>query len=98
MWRRGLIMNLTNPKVALFFLALLPQFVQADRGDVALQIVCLGGLFMLATLLVFGAVVLLATAIRGRLAQSARAQQFINRASALVFAGLAARLVLMGRD
>ena len=94
MWRRGVIMNLTNPKVALFFLALLPQFVQADRGDVALQIVCLGGLFMLATLLVFGAVVLLATAIRGRLARSSRAQRLLNRASALVFVGLAARLVL----
>ena len=94
MWRRGVIMNLSNPKVGLFFLALLPQFVQADRGPVVLQIVCLGALFMLAALLVFGSVVLLAGAIRARLARSARAQQWLNRASALVFVGLALRLAL----
>jgi threonine/homoserine/homoserine lactone efflux protein len=94
MWRRGVIMNLSNPKVGLFFLALLPQFVQAERGPVVLQIVCLGALFMLAALLVFGGVVLLAASIRARLGRSARAQQWLNRASALVFAGLAVRLVL----
>ena len=47
-------MNLSNPKVAIFFLALLPQFVQAGAGPVPWQIVRLGAIFMLATLIVFG--------------------------------------------
>src|SRR5690606_37931117 len=51
LYRRGIIMNLTNPKVSLFFLAFLPQFTSPARGSVALQTLALGALFMLATLL-----------------------------------------------
>ncbi len=94
---RGVVMNLTNPKVVLFFLALLPQFVQPGRGPVAGQIVWFGALFVLAASGVFGAVVLAADALRARLARSARAQRLINRAAALVFVGLAARLALAER-
>ncbi|MEJ2802808.1 LysE family translocator [Comamonadaceae bacterium PP-2] len=100
MYRRGVVMNLTNPKVVFFFLAFLPQFVQPGApgtGPVALQIVCLGALFILATLLAFGAVVFFAAALRERLLRSARAQRWLNRAAALVFAGLAARLALAQR-
>src|SRR5690606_27722067 len=56
LYRRGIIMNLTNPKVSLFFMAFLPQFTSPARGPVALQTLSLGALFMLATLLVFGAI------------------------------------------
>lgn len=56
LYRRGVIMNITNPKVTLFFLAFLPQFAKPELGNVPLQIVTLGLLFQLATLAVFGGV------------------------------------------
>lgn len=51
---RGVIMNITNPKVLLFFLALFPQFAALDEPGYHLRIAVLGGLFIAATLLVFG--------------------------------------------
>ena len=56
LYRRGVIMNITNPKVTLFFLAFLPQFAKPELGNVPLQIVTLGLLFQIATLAVFGGV------------------------------------------
>ena len=94
---RGAVMNLTNPKVLLFFLALLPQFVVPGSGSVAAQIVQLGALFIVAGGLVFSAIVLAAAALRGRLARSARAQRWLQRSAAVVFAGLALRLVTAQR-
>ena len=94
---RGVVMNLTNPKVLLFFLALLPQFVVPGSGSVAGQIVQLGALFIVAGGLVFSAIVLAAAALRGRLARSARAQRWVQRSAAVVFAGLALRLVTAQR-
>ena len=57
---RGIIMNITNPKVSIFFLAFLPQFADPSRGPISLQMLVLGGLFILATILVFGGIALLA--------------------------------------
>jgi len=91
---RGVLMNISNPKVALFFLAFLPQFVEPARGAVALQILQLGGVFMLATLLTFGAVALLAGRFGQLLQDSPRAQVRLNRLASVVFVGLALRLVL----
>lgn len=92
MYRRGVVMNLTNPKVGIFFLAFLPQFVRPEAGPVALQVISLGALFILSTLLVFGSVAFFAAWIGGRLRQSAPAQRWLNRSAAVVFAGLALRL------
>ena len=93
LYGRGVLMNLSNPKVAIFFLALLPQFVQADAGPVHWQIAQLGALFMLATLIVFGGFAWVAAWLGGLLRGSARAQRWLNRVAATVFAGLAARLL-----
>ena len=97
LYRRGIIMNITNPKVSIFFLAFLPQFADPSRGSVALQIICLGGLFILATILVFGAVAISAGRLRNWLMRSARTQLWINRLAAAVFVGLALRLATAER-
>jgi threonine/homoserine/homoserine lactone efflux protein len=65
LYLRGLLVQLLNPKIAIFFLAFLPQFVDSSRGPVAAQILVLGALFTLLAVLSDGAYVLLA----GRRAQ-----------------------------
>lgn len=97
LFRRGIIMNLTNPKVSIFFLAFLPQFASPERGAIGLQMLMLGGLFMLATLLVFGTVALFSGVVGERLQRSTRAQRWLNRLAGVVFLGLAARLLVAQR-
>ena len=94
---RGMLMNLSNPKVLLFFLAFLPQFADPARGPVALQLMVLGAVFMLATLLVFGAIACFSGAFGALLQRSARAQRLLAQVSALVFVGLAVRLATVSR-
>ncbi len=89
---RGIIMNASNPKVAIFFLAFLPQFVDPALGPVQWQIVQLGACFGLTTLLIFGGIAALAGRFGQRLRESERAQHILHRAAALVFAALALRL------
>lgn len=99
-WRmvgRGLVMNISNPKVGIFFLAFLPQFVQPQAGPVALQVAWLGGLFMLSTLLVFGGFAWFAGLVGGLLRRSARAQRALNWLAGTVFVALALRLAVAQR-
>ena len=97
LYRRGIVMNVTNPKVSLFFLAFLPQFCEPARGSVALQVLSLGALFMLATIVVFWTV----AALGGRLAvwfnSSQRGQIMMQRVAGCVFVGMASALLLSGR-
>ncbi len=94
LYRRGIIMNLTNPKVSVFFLAFLPQFADPALGSLAAQIVLLGGIFIIATLLVFGSVTVAAGTLGERFGRSPKAQRFLNFISGVVFIGLALRLFL----
>ncbi len=89
---RGVVMNITNPKVLIFFLAFLPQFADPARGSVAWQIACFGAVFVLATFLVFGAIACFSGVFGGLLQRSARAQWWLNRLAGVVFLGLAVRL------
>ncbi len=90
-------MNLTNPKVSLFFLAFLPQFTSPARGSVALQTISLGGLFMLSTLLVFGFIAFFSGLFGQLIQKSARTQRLLNRVAGTVFLGLAMKLALSNR-
>ncbi len=98
LYRRGIVMNLTNPKVSLFFLAFLPQFTSPARGSVALQTFSLGALFMLAAFVVFACIAFFSGWFSQHLQKSATTQKLINRGSALVFVGLAIRLITAGRQ
>ena len=97
LYRRGIVMNVTNPKVSLFFLAFLPQFCDPARGSVAVQVLILGALFMLATIVVFWTV----AALGGRLAvwfnRSQRGQIIMQRVAGCVFVAMAAALLLSSR-
>ena len=97
LYARGIIMNITNPKVAIFFLAFLPQFADPGRGELTLQILFLGAVFIAATLLVFGLVAWFSGFLGERLRSSPRAQVILNRIAGLVFTGLAIRLVTTER-
>jgi threonine/homoserine/homoserine lactone efflux protein len=96
-YARGVVMNVTNPKVAIFFLAFLPQFADPARGNVAVQVLWLGAVFMLATLLTFGTIAWFAGRFGDALRRSARAQRMLNRTASVVFVGLALKLALAQR-
>lgn len=94
-YRRGIIMNVSNPKVAMFFLAFLPQFAAPVHGPVAAQVALLGAVFMLATLLVFGTIAMLAGRLGAWLVRTPAAQSVMRRIAGMVLAGLAVKLMLV---
>ncbi|MFC4277531.1 LysE family translocator [Achromobacter aloeverae] len=94
LYRRGIIMNLTNPKVVLFFLAFLPQFTAPQAGPAAPQVIVLGVLFMLATLLVFSAIAICSGAAGAVLQRSPTARRALDICAGVVFVGLALRLAV----
>ena len=94
---RGVVMNITNPKVAIFFLAFLPQFVDAQREDVPLQIALLGAVFGCTALVTFSAIAWFAGRFGAIFQRSKRAHIALNRTAAVVFTGLAAKLALASR-
>jgi len=94
LYLRGIIMNITNPKVSIFFLAFLPQFVNPEAGNVSIQLALLSLVFIIAALLIFNLIALLSGRLGGALANSERAQTWLNRISGTVFVGLAAKLAI----
>ena len=93
-FRAGLLVNLTNPKVILFVLAFVPQFVSPEAGPVFVQFMIFGSLLAIGGFIINGAVGVFAGGAGQRLAQGSRVLDYI---SASVFAGLAARLAILER-
>ncbi len=96
-FRQGVVTNVLNPKVALFFVAFLPQFVDPARGRPALQVLALGLLFDTSGTLVNLAVALGASGASARLRRSDRAARLMERATGALFVALGVRLAVAGR-
>lgn len=94
LYKRGLIMNIANPKVTIFFLAFLPQFVDPMQGGIIAQFYQLGVLMMLVTFGVFSSVALAAGFLGGWLRGSPSAMQWMNRCAGVIFVALAVKLAL----
>lgn len=93
---RAVLLNLLNPKLTLFFLAFLPQFIAPGRPELP-QFLALSGAFMLVTFLVFAAYGLLAGSVRQFVTTSPRALLWLRRSFAAAFAGLSVELALTER-
>jgi threonine/homoserine/homoserine lactone efflux protein len=94
---QALLVNLLNPKVILFILAFLPQFVDPTRAILP-QFLTLGLVLCIGGLIVNGAVGFFAGSIGKRLARSAGLSRWLGRISATIFGALALRLALMPRS
>jgi len=93
LFAKGLFANAINPKVVLFFLAFLPQFVAVSRGGVAWQTAQLGVLFTVQAATLFGALGYFAGHVGAWLARRPKAQAWLDRIAGSVFALLGLRLI-----
>ena len=93
---KGALVQLLNPKIAIFFVAFLPQFVHSSRGPVAVQILVLGTIFTLLAVLSDGAYVLLGGAVSGWLRTGRSARSRLAKLSGGVYIGLGLTAALSG--
>jgi threonine/homoserine/homoserine lactone efflux protein len=93
----GFLINILNPKLSIFFLAFLPQFIAADQGRPVARMLELSTAFMAMTFAVFVVYGLFAASVRDRIVTRPKAMTWLRRAFAGGFAALGARLALAER-
>jgi threonine/homoserine/homoserine lactone efflux protein len=93
----GVLINILNPKLSIFFLAFLPQFVSAEEAAPLARMLTLSAVFMLMTFIVFVGYGLLAASVRDRVISRPRVLTWMRRAFAGAFVALGARLALAER-
>jgi threonine/homoserine/homoserine lactone efflux protein len=96
LYLKGMLVQLLNPKIAIFFVAFLPQFVDSSHGPIATQILILGTIFTLLAVLSDGAYVLLAGAVGSWLRTGQRARSWLAKLSGGVYIGLGVTAALSG--
>jgi threonine/homoserine/homoserine lactone efflux protein len=95
--RDGFIVGVSNPKAIVFFVAVLPQFVDRQAGHVSAQMLLLGTVFLSIAVLMDSSWALAAGTVRGWLARSPRRLEMIGGAGGLLMIGIGASLALTGR-
>jgi threonine/homoserine/homoserine lactone efflux protein len=93
----AILINILNPKLSIFFLAFLPQFVSADEPDPLTRMLALSAVFMLMTFAVFVAYGLFAASVRDHVISRPRVLAWMRRTFAGAFAALGARLAFVDR-
>lgn len=91
---KGMLANAINPKVALFFLSFLPQFVAPERGDANLQTGLLGIVFTLQAAVLFGLLGFFSGAVGAWLGRRPAAGMWLDRIAGAIFIGLGLRLIV----
>jgi threonine/homoserine/homoserine lactone efflux protein len=94
---KAFLLNILNPKLTIFFLAFLPQFVQPGVSRPLVHLLVLSAVFMAMTFAVFVVYGFVAHAFRSAVIESARVQRWLRYSFAAAFAGLGARLALSDR-
>jgi threonine/homoserine/homoserine lactone efflux protein len=94
---KAILLNILNPKLTIFFLAFLPQFVEQGASSPLAQLLLLSAVFMAMTFAVFVVYGLLAHTFRRAVIESPRVQSWLRRGFAVTFAGLGAQLALSER-
>jgi threonine/homoserine/homoserine lactone efflux protein len=95
--RDGFVVGVSNPKTTLFFLAVLPQFVEPARGHVTLQLAILGAVFLVLAFVNDALYGLAAGTVRNWLDRSPRLAELVGGTSGLVMIGLGLRLAVTSR-
>lgn len=93
----GVLVNLLNPKLSIFFVAFLPQFIAPGEANVLARMLELSGVFMLATFVVFAIYGLFAAAMRDHVISSPGVMVWMRRSFAAAFVALGAKLALTQR-
>ncbi|MCD6032156.1 MAG: Lysine exporter protein [Thermomicrobiales bacterium] len=95
--RRGILLNLLNPKLTLFFFAFLPQFLDAPAGLLDTRLIWLGAIFMLMTLAVFTLYAYASATVRDRVLSAPVIRRWLQRTLGTLLIGFAARLATTDR-
>jgi len=94
---KGFIMNILNPKVSIFFLAFLPQFVTLENGNIPMQMIVLGLVFMLMTIVVFSGIGIAGNLLSKKLLEKPSIVKYMNILTSFVLISLGVKLALASR-
>lgn len=94
---KGFFMNILNPKISIFFLSFLPQFVEVKNGNVELQMMIFGIIFMIMTIFVFGMIGISANLLGKNIRKNPKILKYMNVLTSFLLVGLGIKLALTQR-